>query len=268
VEKVEFIIGPCVLESKDMALDIAGKLVEDLAPFSDQIDLVFKASFNKANRTSVNSFRGFSMDQGLKIFEEVKSVYQLPTLTDYHLPDQAMELASVVDYIQVPAFLCRQTDMIVSGARACQKYNRILNVKKGQFIAPHNTQTIVDKTSGILEKSSVRLTERGTCFGYNNMIVDMASFKTMKETGVKTIYDATHSVQLPGASGSVTGAKRDQIEVLARAAVAAGADGIFMEAHPNPAESKSDATSIYELSKVKDFVEQLLSLYALRETWK
>ena len=268
MKKVKFFIGPCVLESWDLVAEIASRLKEDLAPFSDQIELIFKGSFDKANRTSVQSYRGPGMAQGLQWLQRVNKEFGLTTVTDFHNLDQADEVASVVNYLQIPAFLCRQTDMIAAGAQACAKHGRTLNVKKGQFIAPHNAKTIVEKAATFLPKERILLTERGACFGYNNLIVDMASFQEMKKFGVETVFDATHSVQLPGAEGTSTGAKREQIEVLARAAVAAGADHIFMEAHPRPNESKSDSTSIYDLAKVKDFVGNLLTLYKVRSTWK
>lgn len=268
MKKIKFFIGPCVLESWELSSEVASRLKQDLAPFSDKIELIFKGSFDKANRTSVQSYRGPGVEEGLKILERVKKEFQLPTVTDFHVPEQAMEVATVVDYLQIPAFLCRQTDMIVAGAEACQKHHRTLKVKKGQFIAPHNTKTIVEKATHFLPKDRILLTERGVCFGYNNLVVDMAGFQTMKSYGVDTVYDVTHSVQLPGGEGTITGAKRDQIEVLARAAVAAGADHIFMEAHPRPSQSKSDSTSIYDLAKVKNFVANLLTLFELRSTWK
>jgi 2-dehydro-3-deoxyphosphooctonate aldolase (KDO 8-P synthase) len=181
-------------------------------------------------------------------------------LTDFHTPDQAEMVAKHVSVLQVPAFLCRQTDMIFAGAEACQKFNRELKVKKGQFLSPEETKNIVDKASHFLPKEKILLTERGSSFGYNNLVVDMASFQIMKSFGVRAIHDATHCVQRPGGLGTATGGKREQILVLAQAAVAAGADGIFMECHPNPDKALSDAATALPLAQVKSIVERLLKI--------
>ena len=258
--KMEFICGLCVLESEDLAMSVAGRLKEKLSPFFDEINLTFKGSFDKANRSSIDSFRGPGLEGGLKILEKIKSTHGLPVLTDFHLPSQADEVASVCDVIQLPAFLCRQTDLVHSGAVAAKKYNRKLNVKKGQFLAPEDTTNIIDKVSPVLEKENLYLTERGTSFGYNNLVVDMASYNIMKSFGVKVIHDATHCVQRPGGLGKSTGGKREQIEILARAAVAAGADGIFMETHPEPSKALSDAATAYELEKIVTFVSNILKI--------
>lgn len=252
--------GPCVLESEELALEVAMSLKEQLSPFQDQIELTFKGSFDKANRTSIDSYRGPGIEKGLKILETVKAKTGLPVITDFHLPSQAEEVASVVDTMQIPAFLCRQTDMIVAGAQACEKHGARLKVKKGQFLSPEETKNIVDKAVNYLVKDRILLTERGTSFGYNNLVVDMASFSIMKSFGVRTVHDATHCVQRPGGLGNKTGGKREQILVLARAAVAAGADGIFMECHPNPDQAKSDASTSLELNKIKAIVESLLKI--------
>lgn len=257
---LDFFIGPCVLESEELALNIATKVKADLEEFGSDITLTFKGSFDKANRTSINSYRGPGLEEGLRILEKVKAETGLPVLTDFHTPDQAVAVGSVVDVMQIPAFLCRQTDMIVAGAEAAKKYGRILKIKKGQFLAPWDAGNIVEKAASILPKDKIFLTERGTSFGYNNMVVDMASFKIMKEFGVKTVHDATHCVQKPGGLGSATGGKRDQILVLARAAVAAGADGVFMETHPEPDKALSDATTCLETTKVKEIVSSLLKI--------
>lgn len=259
--KFDFFIGPCVLESEELALTIADRLVKELKPFEDKITLTFKGSFDKANRTSIQSYRGPGIDEGMRIMEKVKKTFGLPTLTDFHESHQAMKLAEVIDVLQVPAFLCRQTDMIAAGAEACKKYNRILKVKKGQFLSPEETKNIVDKASTIIPKSQILLTERGSSFGYNNLVVDMASFQIMKSFGVKTVHDATHCVQRPGGLGTQTGGKREQILVLAKAAVAAGCDGIFMETHPNPEKALSDSATSLPLDNVKAIVEQLLRIY-------
>ncbi len=260
-EKLNFYIGPCVLESEELALKIADHLVRELREFESKITLSFKGSFDKANRTSIESYRGPGIDEGLRIMEKVKKEFSLKTLTDFHVPEQAMTLAPVIDILQVPAFLCRQTDMIASGANACKKYNKILKVKKGQFLSPEETKNIVDKAHSILPLEQILLTERGSSFGYNNLIVDMASFQIMKSFGVKTVHDATHCVQRPGGLGNATGGKREQILVLAKAAIAAGADGIFMETHPDPKLAKSDASTSLPLVEIKKVVSDLLKIY-------
>jgi 2-dehydro-3-deoxyphosphooctonate aldolase (KDO 8-P synthase) len=256
--KMDFFIGPCVLESEGLALEVADFLVKELGEFSDSINLTFKGSFDKANRTSINSYRGPGIEKGLEILSRVKSKYKIPVITDFHVPEQADEVASVVDTLQIPAFLCRQTDMIAAGAIACQKYQRQLKIKKGQFLSPEETENIVQKALNFIPKERILLTERGSSFGYNNLIVDMASFQIMKSFGVRAIHDATHCVQRPGGLGTSTGGKREQILVLARAAVAAGADGVFMEAHPNPDKALSDSATSLPLTSVKPFVESLL----------
>jgi 2-dehydro-3-deoxyphosphooctonate aldolase (KDO 8-P synthase) len=259
--KLNFYIGSCVLESEELALTIADRLMKDLKPFEDKITLTYKGSFDKANRTSINSYRGPGIDEGMRILEKVKTTFGLPVLTDFHEASQAMKLATVVDVLQVPAFLCRQTDIIAAGAEACAKYGRILKVKKGQFLSPEETKNIVDKAATILPKNQILLTERGSSFGYNNLIVDMASFQIMKSFGVKTVHDATHCVQRPGGLGTATGGKREQILVLAKAAIAAGADGVFMETHPNPDKALSDAATSLPLDQIKEIVAQLLRIY-------
>jgi 2-dehydro-3-deoxyphosphooctonate aldolase (KDO 8-P synthase) len=259
-EKMDIFIGPCVLESEKLALEVADFLVKELESYKDKIQLNFKGSFDKANRSSIDSYRGPGIDAGLKILERVKKDYGLPTLTDFHSPEQADLVASVVDTLQVPAFLCRQTDIIVEGAKACKRYGGRLKVKKGQFLAPADTKNIVEKAANFISLENILLTERGTSFGYNNLIVDMASFQIMKSFGVKTIHDATHCVQMPGGLGKSTGGKRDQIFTLAKAAAAAGADGFFMEAHPEPEKALSDATSQLPLERVKELIDIILKI--------
>lgn len=257
---MDLFIGPCVLESLELAREIAGTIKEDLSEFSSEITLNFKGSFDKANRSSINSYRGPGIEEGLKILETIKKEFDLNTITDFHLPSQADEVGSVVHTLQIPAFLCRQTDMILAGAEAKKKYGGWLKIKKGQFLSPYETKNIVDKASTIISKDQILLTERGTSFGYNNLVVDMASFQIMKSFGVRTIHDATHCVQMPGGLGDKTGGKRDQIFTLAKAAVAAGADGIFMETHPNPDQAKSDASTALPLIKVKEIITTLLKI--------
>jgi 2-dehydro-3-deoxyphosphooctonate aldolase (KDO 8-P synthase) len=259
--KLDFFIGPCVLESETLARTIAEKVLKDTEPFKNEINIIFKGSFVKANRSSFDSYRGPGMEAGLKILENIKKEFGVKTVTDFHLPTQAMDVATVVDYLQVPAFLCRQTDMIFAGAEACKKYHRTLKVKKGQFLSPEDTQNIVEKAMHFLPKDQILLTERGTSFGYNNLVVDMASFMIMKSVGVRTVHDATHCVQRPGGLGKITGGKREQIVTLARAAIAAGADAIFMECHPTPDKALSDSTTSLPLDQVGSIVENLLKIY-------
>ncbi|WPU64227.1 3-deoxy-8-phosphooctulonate synthase [Peredibacter sp. HCB2-198] len=260
MKKMDFYIGPCVIESEALARQIAETLLKDLEPFKNEINLHFKGSFDKANRSSFTSYRGPGIEEGMRILSMINKEYGLPTLTDFHLPDQAEIVAKHVSVLQVPAFLCRQTDMIFAGAEACAKYGRELKVKKGQFLSPEETKNIVDKASHFLPKEKIILTERGSSFGYNNLVVDMASFQIMKSFGVRTVHDATHCVQRPGGLGTATGGKREQIQVLAKAAVAAGADGIFMECHPNPDKALSDAATALPLASVKGIVEKLLKI--------
>lgn len=260
LNKMNLYIGPCVLESESLAMQVCERVLRDLEEFSSKLEISFKGSFDKANRSSVESYRGPGIDEGLKILEKISKEFKVKTITDFHHPEQAELVASVVDTLQVPAFLCRQTDMIVEGAKACKQYGSELKIKKGQFLAPWDTKNIVDKASSFLSKDKILLTERGTSFGYNNLVVDMASFSIMKSYGVKTIHDATHCVQMPGGLGKSTGGKREQIPLLARAAIAAGADGIFMEAHPDPDNALSDATSQLPLEDVKPLIKQLLAI--------
>lgn len=263
-----FMSGPCVIEDEGLIREIASELKSQLAGLP--IDFYFKASFDKANRSSIEGFRGPGLDQGLKILERVRSEFGFKLVTDFHTPDQAESLARVVDVMQIPAFLCRQTDMIVAATEAALKHGRRINVKKGQFLAPHDTKNIVEKVEQVLKRAgssrTVRdvlwLTERGSSFGYNTLTVDMSSFQVMKSYGVDVIYDATHSVQSPGAGagGKSTGGKREFIECLSRAAMAAGADGIFMECHPRPEVAKSDGPNAFYLKHVGAYVRQMLEI--------
>lgn len=259
--KMDLFIGPCVLESEQLAMDIAGRLVEDLGEIRDKVNLSFKGSFDKANRSSIDSYRGPGIDKGLAILEKVSKTYSLPTITDFHMPSQAEQVASVVNTLQIPAFLCRQTDMIVAGAEAVNKHGGQLKIKKGQFLSPEETGNIVKKAHTILPKEKILLTERGSSFGYNNLVVDMASFQIMKGFGVRTIHDATHCVQRPGGLGTATGGKREQIKVLAQAAIAAGADGIFLETHPDPDKALSDAATSLPLNEMKGLITKLVTLF-------
>ncbi len=259
-DQVDFLIGTCVIEGIDITLRTAETLQKALHPWEDRIQLTYKGSFDKANRTSVDSFRGLGLEEGLRILEKVKETTGLPVVTDYHLPDQAEDVASVVDILQVPAFLCRQTDLVVAGAKACARYGRRMNIKKGQFLAPWDVENIIGKVEPLLSKEHLLFTERGTFFGYNNLVVDMTSFQIMQGFGVKTIHDCTHCVQRPGGLGKSSGGNREHILVLAEAAAAAGADGFFMECHPDPPAAKSDAATSLPLDQVVGVVDALLTI--------
>ncbi len=248
-----FICGPCVIESLDHCLMLAAALREALgAPF------VFKASFDKANRTSVGSYRGPGLREGLRILAEVKRRTGLPVLTDIHAPDQAAPAAEVADVLQIPAFLCRQTDLLVEAGRT----GRAVNIKKGQFVAPLDMRHAVEK---VLSTGNTRvfLTERGACFGYNNLVVDMRAIPQMRSLGVPVVFDATHSVQLPSAAGAASGGAPEFIEPLASAAVAAGADGVFFEVHEAPERALSDGPNALRLDLVAPLALRLRRLRAV-----
>lgn len=270
-QNMTLIAGPCVIEDEGLVNEVAGELKRQLEGLP--VEFYFKSSFDKANRTSIDGFRGPGLRDGLKILGSVKSRHGVKLLTDFHTPDQAEAVAETVDFLQIPAFLCRQTEMLIAGAEAALKHKRRLNVKKGQFLAPWDAKNIVDKARAVEARAGgakgdpswLWLTERGASFGYNALVVDMTSFQTMQKFGVPVIFDATHSVQSPGAGagGKSTGGKRENIEVLARAAMAAGADGLFMECHPNPAQAKSDGPNAFYLEHVGTFVRQLLEIREL-----
>lgn len=246
--------GPCVIESEEMTLEIAKKIKDITNELG--IEFVFKASFDKANRTSVYSYRGPGMEEGLRILRKVKETYNLKIITDIHEPYQAEPVAKVADIIQIPAFLCRQTDLLIAAA----KTNKEINVKKAQFLAPWDMKNVVKKLeeSG---NSNIILTERGTSFGYNNLVVDMTSIVEMKKLGYPVIFDATHSVQKPGGQGSSTGGNREYVEYLAKAAIAVGADGLFMEVHPDPDHAKSDGPNMVPLNELKNQLTNLIIVY-------
>lgn len=250
----QLIAGPCVIESEEMVLSIAGKMKE----ITDRLGIpyTFKASFDKANRTSLSSFRGPGIDEGLRILKKVKDTYGLPVCTDIHEPWQAAPAAEVADILQIPAFLCRQTDLLVAAA----KTGRCVNIKKAQFLAPWDMKNCVEKVrqSG---NENVMLCERGTSFGYNTLVVDMTGLRVMKEFGVPVIFDATHSVQKPGGNGTSTGGNREFVEYLAKAAVAVGVDGLFMETHPNPDSAKSDGPNMVPLSEMEALLKKLIRVY-------
>lgn len=250
----QLIAGPCVIESEEMVLSIAGqmkKITDEL-----KIPYTFKASFDKANRTSINSFRGPGIEVGLEILQKVKDTYGLQICTDIHEPWQAKEAAQVADILQIPAFLCRQTDLLIAAA----KTGKCVNIKKAQFLAPWDMKNCLEKVrqSG---NENVMLCERGTSFGYNTLVVDMTGLRVMKEFGVPVIFDATHSVQKPGGNGISTGGNRVFVEYLAKAAVAVGVDGLFMETHPDPDHAKSDGPNMVPLHEMKKLLAVLKKVY-------
>lgn len=264
------IAGPCVIEDAGLVLEVAQELKRQLDGLP--IKLTFKASFDKANRSSIDGFRGPGMAEGLKILSKVREKTGLPLLTDLHTPEQARTVAEVVDFLQVPAFLCRQTDLVVAAAESALALGRRLNIKKGQFLAPWDAKNIVEKVRAVEARDGKKfaedgffITERGVTFGYNTLVVDMSGFQCIQRFGVPVIYDATHSIQMPGAGsgGKSTGGKREYLETLARAAMAAGADGLFMECHPRPSEAKSDGPNAFYLEHVGAFVRQLLAIREL-----
>ena len=253
------IAGPCVIESEQLQMDTAGTLKEITASLG--IPFIFKSSFDKANRSSGSTFRGPGIDKGLEILSKVKRELQLPVLTDIHSEDQIAQVASVVDVLQTPAFLCRQTDFI----RAVAQSGKPVNIKKGQFLAPHDMKNVIDKARAAareagLEPDNFMACERGASFGYNNLVSDMRSLAIMRETGAPVVFDATHSVQLPGGQGTSSGGQREMVPVLARAAVAAGVAGLFMETHPDPAKAMSDGPNAVPLKHMRALLETLLAL--------
>jgi len=253
------IAGPCVIESRQMALDTAGSLRDITGRLG--IPFIYKSSFDKANRSSGSSFRGLGMDKGLEILAEVKRQIGVPVLTDIHEIDEVAPAAAVVDVLQTPAFLCRQTDFI----RACAQSGKPVNIKKGQFLAPHDMTNVVDKARAAAQEAGLAtdnfmVCERGASFGYNNLVSDMRSLAIMRETGCPVVFDATHSVQLPGGQGTSSGGQREFVPVLARAAVAVGIAGIFMETHPDPAHAKSDGPNAVPLARIEELLATLLTL--------
>jgi 2-dehydro-3-deoxyphosphooctonate aldolase (KDO 8-P synthase) len=248
-----FVIGPCVIESEAHAIETALELRDIAARVG--VPLVFKASYDKANRTSLASFRGPGLDSGLATLAEVKARTGLPVLTDIHEPAHAAPAAEVADVLQIPAFLCRQTDLLVAAART----GRTVNVKKGQFLAPRDMRHVIAKLEGAGARGIV-LTERGTTFGYHNLVVDMRALPMLRELGRPVIFDVTHSLQLPGAGDGVTGGLAEYIEPLARAGVAAGVDGVFMEVHQDPSHAKSDAANALRLDRLEGVMRQLVAL--------
>jgi 2-dehydro-3-deoxyphosphooctonate aldolase (KDO 8-P synthase) len=250
------IAGPCVIESEAHALDLAGRLV-DIARRAG-VPFIFKASYDKANRTSGRSFRGPGLDEGLRVLALIKSRYDLPILTDIHEPSQAALAADVADVLQIPAFLCRQTDLLVAAART----GRIVNIKKGQFLAPDDVKHAVAK---VVDAGNPRvlLTERGTTFGYHNLVVDMRAFPMMRAQGVPVVFDVTHSLQLPGGGDGVTAGQAEYIVPLASAGVAAGVDGVFLEVHEEPSRAKSDAQNALRLDALEPLLRRLTAIDAI-----
>jgi len=253
------IAGPCVIESAQLQMDTAGTLKDITTSLG--IPFIFKSSFDKANRSSGSTFRGPGIDQGLEILAQIKRELGLPVLTDIHSEDQIARVASVVDVLQTPAFLCRQTDFI----RAVAQSGKPVNIKKGQFLAPGDMKNVIDKARAAaraagLNEDNFMACERGVSFGYNNLVSDMRSLAIMRNTGAPVVFDATHSVQLPGGQGSCSGGQRDMVPVLARAAVAVGVAGLFMETHPNPSQALSDGPNAVPLKHMKALLESLLAL--------
>ncbi|QDI03720.1 3-deoxy-8-phosphooctulonate synthase [Xanthomonas cerealis pv. cerealis] len=250
------IAGPCVIESMQLQLDVAGKLKEITARLG--INFIFKSSFDKANRTSGTSFRGPGLEEGLKVLEAVKRQIGVPVLTDVHEYTPMHEVAAVVDVLQTPAFLVRQTDFIKNVCAA----GKPVNIKKGQFLSPWDMKPVVDKARST-GNEQIMVCERGASFGYNNLVSDMRSLSVMRETGCPVVFDATHSVQLPGGQGSTSGGQREFVPVLARAAVAVGVSGVFAETHPDPSKALSDGPNAWPLDKMEALLETLLALDAI-----
>ena len=248
------IAGPCVIESEQLALDSAGQLKEITASLG--IPFIYKSSFDKANRSSVKSFRGLGMDKGLEILAKVRKQIGVPVLTDVHDIPEIGPVAKVVDVLQTPAFLCRQTDFI----QAVVASGKPVNIKKGQFLAPHDMKNVVDKAVAAGGRDRVLVCERGVSFGYNNLVSDMRALAILRETGCPVVFDATHSVQLPGGQGTKSGGQREFVPVLARAAVAVGIAGIFMETHPNPEQALSDGPNAWPLARMKALLQTLKEL--------
>jgi len=251
------IAGPCVIESRDLAVSIAQEMQRICEPLD--VRYVFKASFDKANRSSGGTFRGPGLDEGLAVLSEIRQEMGVPVLTDIHESQQAAPVAEVVDILQIPAFLCRQTDLLLAAAEAVKGTDKVINVKKGQFLAPWDMQQVVTK---LREAGAERiwLTERGSSFGYNTLVVDYRSLPQLRDMACPVIFDATHSVQQPGGRGTSSGGQRQFVAPLARAAVAVGVDGLFMEVHPDPDRALSDGPNMVPLHRVGALLEQLISL--------
>lgn len=253
--KLTIMAGPCAIESKQICFEVCEKLKEITSKLD--INYIFKASFDKANRSSLNSYRGLGIEKGLEILKETKEKYNVPVVTDIHEPYQAEMAANAADVIQIPAFLCRQTDLIVAAA----KTGKIINIKKGQFLSPYQMKSIAKK---VLDSGNdkILLTDRGASFGYNNLVSDMRGIKIMQDLGYPVIFDATHSVQIPGGKGTSSGGEKQFVPILAKAATAAGADGLFFEIHPDPKCALCDGDNMLKLNEVEDL------FYTLNEIFK
>jgi 2-dehydro-3-deoxyphosphooctonate aldolase (KDO 8-P synthase) len=255
LDKPLFVIaGPCVVESLQLAIDTAGELKQMCAELG--VPFIYKSSYDKANRTSIKSFRGLGIEAGLKILDQVRKQVGVPVLTDVHEMDEIAAAADVVDVLQTPAFLCRQTDFICAVAAT----GKPVNIKKGQFLAPGDMKNVVEKAKSASKRDNVMVCERGVSFGYNNLVSDMRSLMIMRDTGCPVVFDATHSVQLPGGQGTASGGQREFVPVLARAAVAVGIAGVFMETHPDPAKALSDGPNAWPLGLMKPLLETLKTL--------
>jgi 2-dehydro-3-deoxyphosphooctonate aldolase (KDO 8-P synthase) len=250
------IAGPCVVESEQLQIDVSGRLKEICAALG--VPFIFKSSYDKANRSSSRSFRGLGMEEGLRILSEVKRQIGVPVLTDVHAEDEVAQVAAVVDVLQTPAFLCRQTDFI----RAVAAAGKPVNIKKGQFLAPEEMINVVAKAREASGRDNILVCERGASFGYHNLVSDMRSLAIMRATGCPVVFDATHSVQLPGGQGASSGGQREFVPVLARAAVAAGVAGVFMETHPDPDKALSDGPNAWPLARMRELLETLAEVDA------
>jgi 2-dehydro-3-deoxyphosphooctonate aldolase (KDO 8-P synthase) len=250
------IAGPCVVESEQLQIDVAGSLKETCAAL--KIPFIFKSSYDKANRSSAKSFRGLGMEEGLRILGEVRRQLRVPVLTDVHAEDEIEAVAAAVDVLQTPAFLCRQTDFI----QAVAATGKPVNIKKGQFLAPEDMLNVVEKARAASGRDNILVCERGASFGYHNLVSDMRSLAIMRATGCPVVFDATHSVQLPGGQGTSSGGQREFVPVLARAAVAAGVAGVFMETHPDPAKARSDGPNAWPLGRMRELLETLVAVDA------
>ncbi|MCM1535270.1 MAG: 3-deoxy-8-phosphooctulonate synthase [Clostridium sp.] len=254
-KKLTLIVGPCVIESEQSVMEEAAILKEQMVQFGN-VDFYFKASFDKANRTSIDSYRGPGLQEGLRILKRVRNELGLRIVTDIHEPQQADAAAEVCDIIQIPAFLCRQTELLIAAART----GKIINIKKAQFLAPWDMKNVVKKVENF-GNHNIILCERGTSFGYNTLVVDMTGIPEMQKNGYPVIFDATHSVQKPGGLGTSTGGNRQYVEYLAKAAVAVGADGLFFEVHPDPDTALSDGANMVRLSDFPAMMKRVLKVY-------
>ncbi len=259
--KLFVISGPCVLESPDIQRTVAAAMKKTCDALG--LTYIFKASFDKANRTSVKGHRGPGIDEGLKELNAVGREFGVPVLTDVHLPEHCEPAAQAVDVLQIPAFLCRQTDLLEAAAHAAAKHGKVVNVKKGQFLAPWDMSKVVEKVVAFGAEGRVMVTERGASFGYNNLVSDMRAIPIMRKFGCPVVFDATHSVQLPGGQGDSSGGQSEFAPVLARAAVAAGADGLFAETHPDPRKALSDGPNMIPLADMPAVLKQLDAIHTL-----